>query len=291
MGALKMSRGMCAAAILMASASAALAQDVAVDAAIQAKVPQAVSATGKVVNAAFPNVPYTIPQESGVTGAGVELAAAIGQVLGLPTEQSVIANTAAARVGVQSGRYNFAMGPIIDTAEVEKELDVIPWTKTSPGFLYRAEETRNDVLEFCGVKFGIVSGSIPAERNMEALTKACAAAGKPEQEVAGYSDQNAMILALEAGRADAVLMTSAAAAYAASVRGDRLKAFMAESDIFGVGQFSGVVLKKGEPLSEVVLEAMQKLQADGVYDRIMEKYNLTGLRVEKMQLNPMTKAN
>jgi polar amino acid transport system substrate-binding protein len=274
---------------ITAALGSASAQQIEADPELKAKLPETVRSTGKLVIAAFPNAPFIVQEENNVvTGAAYDLGAAIGQILGLPTEQAIVASTAASRVGVQSGRYNLTMGPNIDTADTEKEVDIIPWVKTSPGFVYRAQASFGTVLDFCGKAFGIVSGSIPAERNMQALSKACVAAGKPEQSVSGFGDQNAMILGVEAGRVDAALVSSATGLYIEKVRAGRLKAFVADSDIFGIGQYSGAVTRKGDPLSEILLAAMAKLQATRVYDAIMEKYNIKSLRVDKMALNPQS---
>jgi polar amino acid transport system substrate-binding protein len=266
-----------------------LGQEIGVEAGLKAKMPESVVSTGKIVIAAFPNAPYVVQEESNVlSGVAFDLGVAIGKLLGLTAEQVVVASPAASRVGVQSGRYNFTLGPTIDTLEAEKEMDVIPWVKTSPGLLYRAQAAYNTILDFCGKAMGIVSGSVPAERNMQALAKACIAANHKEPAVSGFGDQNSMILGVEAGRIDAATVLSASALYIEKVRAGRLKAFVADSDIFGIGQYSGILLRKGDPLSEIVVQAMQKLLTDGSYAAIMDKYNIKALAMSKIELNPLS---
>ena len=266
-------------------------QEIGVEAGLKAKLPKSVVSTGKIVVSAFPNAPFIVQEENNaLSGAAFELAEAIAKVFGITAEQTVVASTAASRVGVQSGRYSFTMGPHIDTLETEKEMDVIPWVKTSPGLLFRAQENYNQILDFCGKAIAIVSGSIPAERNMQALAKACAAANQKEPVVSGFSDQSAMILGVEAGRIDAATVSSASALYYEKIRASRLKAFVADSDIFGVGQYSGIFSRKGDPMSDLVTQAMHKLQAEGTYAAIMEKYNIKALAMSKIELNPLSAA-
>jgi polar amino acid transport system substrate-binding protein len=259
---------------------------------LKSQLPADIAASGTMVISAFVNPPFYIQDENNhLVGAGFDLAEAIGAAFGLKISQVPIGSTAASRVGVLSGRYAFSMGPYNDSLQTEKEVDIIPWVKTTPGFIHNAGDSFRDVLEFCGKNVGIVSGSTAAEGVMTALAKACIAAGKQEQVKSGFGDQNAMLLGVESRRIDAALVSSASALHYEKVRAPRLKALVADTDIFGVGTYSGIFLRKDDPLSPVVLKAMQMLHANGSYAAIMAKYNLTSLAKDRMELNPLSRCD
>jgi ABC-type amino acid transport substrate-binding protein len=271
-------------------AGAAVAQQGTAVGTLKAELPKDMASAGKAELAMFVNPPFVIQEESKpMAGAAIDLAEAIGRILGLNFQYTAVGTTAANRLGVQSGRYAFTMGPYIDSGDTEKEMDVVAWVKTSPGFVHRGGEKYGEVMDLCGKTVGIVSGSTAAERNVVALSKACVAAGKKEAAMSGFGDQNAMLLAVEASRIDAALTSSASALYYEHIRSPRLKALIAESDVFGVGQYSGIYSRKGDPLSAVLAKAMQTLQADGSYAEIMAKYNLKSLAKDKIELNPLSR--
>src|SRR5690606_3333795 len=153
--------------------------------------------------------------------------------------------------------------------DTEAQFNIINWIKVTPGFVFRAGESYSDPLDFCGKSLAIVSGSVPVERNMEALKAGCAAGGLPEPVVDAYGDQNASIVAVMSGSNDTTVMGPASALYIANTRSDRLAAFSAETDIFAVGIFSGMGMSKAHPeLAEAVLAAMETLAANGTYEAI-----------------------
>jgi polar amino acid transport system substrate-binding protein len=262
----------------------------AVDAASAAMLPQAIRDGGKLVVSTFPNAPFTVTGEDGkLFGVGIDLSAALAKTLGLEAEIEAVANVAASKVAVQSKRYALTIGPILDTPAAEKDFDVVAWVETSPGFVFPKGQTYTDVLDYCGKKLAIVSGSAATEANMEKLKAACTAAGKPEQSVDGYGDQNAMVVSVLAGRADAAVLGSASALYIAAAQPEKLDAMAAESDIFGIGQYSGLGLLKDDPaLSQAILSAMNALKANGVYDKIMDQYGILPLALDGFELNPHT---
>jgi polar amino acid transport system substrate-binding protein len=261
------------------------------DAASAGLLPQSVRDAGTLAVSTFPNAPFTLTGEDGkLYGAGIDLSVALGKVLGLEASVEAVANVAASKVAVQSKRYALTIGPILDTPAAEKDFDVIAWVETSPGFVFAKEQSFADVMDFCGKRLAIVSGSAATEANMEKLKAACTAAGKPEQSVDGYGDQNAMIVSVLAGRADAAVLGSAGALFIADAQPEKLGALAIDSDIFGIGQYSGLGLLKDDPaLSAAILSGMSALKANGVYDQIMAQYGIAPLALDSFEMNPHTK--
>ena len=266
------------------------ASAIAADPAVAELVPQAIRETGVLRISVYGNTPYTMTNESSqLFGAVIDLGSAIAATMGLDAVIEDNSSVAASRVAIESGRYELGMGPFLDSAATEEQFNIINWIKVTPGFVFRAGETYADPLDFCGKSLAIVSGSVPVERNMEALKAGCAAAGKAEPIVNAYGDQNATIVAVLSGRNDTTVMGSASALYVAATQSDRLAAFSAETDIFQVGVFSGMGMSKQNPeLATAVLAAMEKLAADGAYEAIFAAYGLEDLLVEDFAINPIS---
>lgn len=275
-----------------AIAPSAVASAVKADDAVVALVPEAIKANGVLRLSAYGNTPYTMTNEkSELFGAVIDLGTALAATMGLKAEIDNNGSVAASKVAVESDRYDAGMGPFLDSPKAEEDFNIVNWVKVTPGFVYRAGETYGDPMDFCGKNLATVSGSVPVERNMEALKKACADAGKPEQTVNAYGDQNATIVAVLSGRDDAAVMGSASALYVAKQQGDKLGGFSAETDVFGVGLYSGFGLPKANTeLAEALLAAMKSLQANGTYKAIFDDYGLGDLMVDDIVLNPITGA-
>ena len=266
------------------------ASGIQADPAVSDLVPQAIKDAGALRISVYGNTPYAMTNESSeLFGAVIDLGSAIAATMGLDAVIEDNASVAASRVSVESGRYDLGMGPFLDSADTEAQFNIINWIKVTPGFVFRAGETYSDPLDFCGKSLAIVSGSVPVERNMEALKAGCAAANLEEPRVDAYGDQNATIVAVLSERNDTTVMGSATALYIATNQSDRLAAFSAETDIFAVGIFSGMGMTKQNPeLATAVLAAMEKLATDGTYEAIFAAYGLADLLVEDFAINPIS---
>ena len=151
--------------------------------------------------------------------------------------------------------------------------------------VFRAGENYSDPLDFCGRSLGIVSGSVPVEQTVSKLRAACMDAGRAELRVATYSDQTAMLIAVLSGRNDGAVLSSASALYIAETQARRLDAFQVETDIFGVGVYSGLgIPATNRALGEAVLAAMTSLLKSGEYRAIFETYGLADLTVDAMSI-------
>lgn len=266
------------------------AQNIEAVPAVAELVPAAVRDAGVLRISVYGNTPYVMTNDSSeLYGAVVDFGSAIAATMGLDAVIEDNGSVASSRVSVESGRYDLGSGPFLDSADTEAQFNIINWIKVTPGFVFRAGESYSDPLEFCGKKVAIVSGSVPVERNMEALKAGCAAAGLPEPTVDGYGDQNATIVAVLSERADTTVMGSASALYVANTQKERLSAFSAETDVFGVGVFSGMGMSKQNPeLAEAVLAAVNSLAENGTYEAIFAAYGLEDLLVDEFAINPIT---
>ena len=103
----------------MLLSGAAIAQEtglpkLSVNEELRARLPETIRAAGKMIsvnNGSFP--PYEIVTGTNMTGASADLTDALGEILGVKIEHATVAGLPALLAGVNSGRYQFAFGPVV----------------------------------------------------------------------------------------------------------------------------------------------------------------------------------
>src|SRR6478735_7949489 len=116
-------------------ASPVLAQEAAipkqsVNEELRARLPENIRTEGKMIsvnNGSFP--PYEIVTGTDMTGPSSDLTDAIGQVLGVKIEHATVGGLPALLAGVNSGRYQFAFGPVGDYKDREAANDFVDWVQ------------------------------------------------------------------------------------------------------------------------------------------------------------------
>lgn len=251
-------------------------------------LPQQFKDSGVIRFAGDSHPPYRIVGKDGttVTGLDHDLQQALGKVLGVRTEITVVPGLPAALSGMLSGRYDAFNGPVKDTAEREKQFDAVVWMVTRTAYLIpksgSSGVTASDDL--CGKRVAAVAGSIVQDQIVR-LTDWCVKKGKPPVEFIGLADTNGTILAARSGRADAAGMTESAAIDALAAAKDDFT-YVTQTDEQGAGvDRLAMLLPKSSGLGPVVYKAFQELFANGEYDRIMKQYGLENVKVAKPEIN------
>lgn len=250
-------------------------------------LPQQFKDSGLIRFAGDSHPPYRVVGADGtVTGIDHDLQQALGEVLGVRTEIVIVPGLPAALSGMLSGRYDAFNGPVKDTAEREEKFDAIVWMVTRTAYLI-PKSGAGDIEssgDLCGRRVAAVDGSI-VEDQTDRLTEWCAGKGEPAVEFVGLADTNGAILAAKAGRADAVGMTESAALDAMSKEKDAFT-YVTQTDEQGAGVDQlAMLVPKSSGLGPVMLTAFEEIFANGEYDRIMKRYGLEKVAVEKPRLN------
>lgn len=177
--------------------------------------------------------------------------------------------------GIQSGRYQFALGPVGDFPERQKKNDFVNFVREFVVFAVKSgnPEKINTLEGTCGKRIAVMSGG-SAEQVIVKQAKACTAAGKPAIGIQSYTDQPTSILSVRSGRADAFFSSQAPLIY-----------FVEQSDgqleLASTGQhngfkdlYQGSVFAKDSPLTPVIQATYQQLFDNGTYGAIMKKWHL-----------------
>ncbi|WP_274631287.1 ABC transporter substrate-binding protein [Arvimicrobium flavum] len=287
-----MKKAICILASLMAAlaantASAEEIQKQAQNEELRARLPQEILDDGKMIavnNGSFP--PYEIITGTEMTGATKDISTAIGELLGITINHASVAGLPALLSGVNSGRYQFAMGPVGDYPDRQKANDFIDWARE---YVVFAVEKGNpsgisSLDTACGKRIAVMAGG-SAEKVIKEQSEKCVAAGNPAVEVQSFTDQPSSILAVRSKRSDAFFSSQAPLTYFVQQAKGQL-------ELAGVGQangfkdiYQGAVVKKDSPLGGVLHDAFKILIDNGTYGQIMKKWGLENNMIDAPGIN------
>lgn len=268
-------------AALIASLAATAAWSQAIqkqsqDDALRARLPPEIRDAGKMIavnNGSFP--PYEIVTGTELTGATKDISTAIGELLGITIDHASVAGLPALLSGINSGRYQFAMGPVGDYPDRQKANDFVDWARE---YVVFAVEKGNpagitSLDSTCGKRIAVMAGG-SAEKVIKEQSKKCTDGGHSAVEVQSFTDQPSSILAVRSKRSDAFFSSQAPLTYFVQQANGQL-------ELAAVGQangfkdiYQGAVVKKGSPLGGVLLESFTILIKNGTYAQIMKKWGL-----------------
>lgn len=244
------------------------------------------SKTIKVVGNTYP--PYRMLESDGktVTGVDADLLKLLEPVLGVKFEQIIVGGLPAMLTGVESGRFDFTPGPLIPTAERAERFDFITWLVTKPAFVIPVASGRKTtkIEDLCGLRLAVQEGSI-AESFITQLSERCVAEKLAEPQPVRLDSYGTTILATESGRADAALTQLTLALYLQKQSPGKFTMQTDQTDKMGV-QHLAMAIKKGSPLTPVLLDALKQVWSSGQYAKLMESWNFALAKIDMPELNP-----
>jgi polar amino acid transport system substrate-binding protein len=206
-----------------------------------------------------------------IIGLDPDLGAALGKALGAKV---TFTHTAFDGLlpALGAGRFDVVMAAITDTKERQQTFDFVDYFRSGQGIIVKKGNPQKirGVKDLCGKKVAVLKASVQ-QKLLEGFNKKECASNKITI-IALPSDKDAL-LQIRSGRADANITQDAVARYNTTT-GEAGRQFEVGNakPLFPVPL--GIVFKKGSPWRDKFKSALQKLQRDGTYDRILKKYNL-----------------
>lgn len=271
-------------------AQASFAQDIqkqSLNEDLRAKLPEDIRSAGKMTavnNGSFP--PYEIVTGTDLTGATKDFSDAIGQILGVEVDHASVAGLPALLSGINSGRFQFAMGPVGDYPDRQKSNDFVDWVREYVVFAVEKGNPQGitSLDTSCGKRIAVMAGG-SAEKVIKEQSQKCTEGGKPAVEVQSFTDQPSSILAVRSKRSDAFFSSQAPLTYFVQQANGQL-------ELSGIGQangfkdiYQGAVVQKDSPLGGVLLDSFKILMDNGTYAAIMKKWGLDNNMIDKPGLN------
>lgn len=173
--------------------------------------------------------------------------------------------------GLVAKRFDAGFSSFGSTPERLTELDFVPQRKIGTAFAMPVNSdlsiaTESDV---CGVSVAVLSGGWDNQLLEKINKEHCVDAGLEPIDIQQHQNQNAAELAVQSGRAQATFASSAKMAYLAQQTGQ-----FKVSELVLQPVYSNIGLRRGDPLAQVMADAIQTMIDDGTYVDIMAKWGL-----------------
>lgn len=250
------------------------------------RLPPEIADEGVMTWVGHPNPPTRIPQDDGtVEGVETDLARAVETILGIEVEQVEGGGLGDILLALESGRYDFFIGPLKSTFERQEDFDFIIWMYTEASYLYSTDldDPPASADELCGMSVSIVGAGV-LNSFTQSLSEECEERGEEPIDIMEFGDREGGILAVDSGRAQAHGTTLLTALYYQSLNPGAYdivsKAIGDEPDP------GGAVLSNSRPeLSELMYDVFLEMESQGVYDTIVEEWNLGDAAVDEFLWN------
>lgn len=242
---------------------------------LKSEVPKAF-AKGITVASQADIAPLTYVDDSGKTvGFDQDMLNAVSDVLGVKftikpvTFENLI-------LGLESGKYNFVADPTI-TKERMKKYDMVSYF-TSSNSVVTAKDSADiagEVTAVCGMKIGVVTGEVISAYITSTIDPACTAAGKKKVDTTEYKDFANAVLALKGENVKGIFVDTMTFSQLQSTGSGGDLRFNGPSRVLqGDSSYSFLKGSDNTALEPVVQKAINKLIDNGVYAKILAKYNL-----------------
>ncbi|MEU4159653.1 ABC transporter substrate-binding protein [Actinoplanes sp. NPDC026670] len=258
---------------------------VATDPALHAKLPEAVRTRGflrLVTDASYAPMEYFAADGRTIIGFEPDLAAALGQVLGIRVEM-VVGVFSTALDEVSAGTYDGVLASMTDTADRRDRADFVNYFSTGTSILVQRGNPNaiTDLDDLCGHSVAAEKGTIQ-EAMLERTGKTC---GSAPLTIVSLPTNADALMELRLGRVAAVLQDYPPAAYLTT--DDRTSAFfeLASDRQYEPGLFGIAVNRNNGALRDCLRDALQLLIDSGTYRELLLRWELTGSGVSKATVN------
>jgi polar amino acid transport system substrate-binding protein len=257
------------------------------DPAVAKLVPAEVKAKGTLKVATDPTYApdeFTAADGKTIIGFDPELAQALAAKMGL---KATVVNATFDSIipGLAAQKYDLALSSHNDTKEREKVVDFVDYFTAGSSFYVKAQggPAIGALDDLCGRAVAAEKGTTQAD-DAAAQDKKCRAAGKPGVRALVFPDQNGANLALSSGRADVGMADTPVAAYIVKQSNGQFK-------LVGKGYAvapHGIAVPKDSGLDKPVLAGLKALIADGTYGRILGKWGVSDIAIDRPAINGAT---
>jgi polar amino acid transport system substrate-binding protein len=224
--------------------------------------------------------PNVYHDETGaLVGSEVDLGKAIAAQLGLKPD-FVESAFAAVIPTLQAKQCDVIMAQLYIKPEREKVVDFVPYVYSGTGIAVSKDRPADitgldDTL--CGKKV-IVAVATTAEALSQEQSEKCTAAGKPGIDISRNSHADVSIQQVQNGQVDAYLDTAETLGYYATKTGAQIQ--MAGQP-FGTIKIGAATLKGNTALHNAIQDALNQLEADGTYAKIIDQWGQADLSIQK----------
>jgi polar amino acid transport system substrate-binding protein len=222
--------------------------------------------------------------EPQVRGIDPDLATELGRKLGV---RFTFVNTAFDQLipSLQADKFDVIISSMTATPERAREISFLEYFQAGTSILVARgnPERIGSLADLCGQTVTLQAGTIHEEL-VAAQQRRC---GARRIEARPLASGTQVVLEVKFGRADAALADFPVAAYNAKVSGQG-RDFQVVGEQIDPGPY-GIGLRKDDTeLASVLQEALREIIADGSYDRVLTKWNVTDGALKTAQMTGAT---
>jgi polar amino acid transport system substrate-binding protein len=209
-----------------------------------------------------------------VTGLDVDLCAAIVAKFGGFTCRFMNTDFAGIIPALQAKRFDIVMSALSDTKERQQAIDLVDYFSAGTSILVAKGNPVGirSTDDLCGKTIGLQKGTTQEDLANTQKTK-CQGNGS-DLEILTFEKDTDALLALKAGRSVADMNDFPVAAYNARVSGNG-NDFEVVGEQLGAGPYGIGVRKDDIVVRDALREALMAVIADGTYDRILAKWDVS----------------
>jgi polar amino acid transport system substrate-binding protein len=217
-------------------------------------------------------IPFEFMQDSKARGFDVDMMEELGKRLHLRVEMTVM-EFKGVIPALMGKRVDAGVSGLYITPERLGTMDMIPYVIIGNQIVVRNGNPKHldgpDSL--CGAKVGVPASST-YEAETRKLSEGCTAAGKPSIDILSLPATNMVALALEQGRVDAALNSTATIA---SMISETPGAYQLASEPFDTNTRLGIAVGKDNvALRDALQAALDSMAKDGSYASLLAKWHL-----------------
>lgn len=242
-------------------------------------------------NGIYNNYPPEYFVEDGqLKGVQVDLTNAVAATAGLKIRHSPVGSFDSLIPGMVSGRYDFSSGDFGITKERVAQADFVSHWDMGTSFLTKkgSDISIERDTDICGLEAGVEKGSYYVEQ-IEALNDECTAAGLESVDLTTFPSDVDALLAVGTGRIEVTGGTTDWVAYVSQEQGNQFEVGSLEYEPVPLG----FGFPKDSQLVKVFQAALQEMIRNGVYQKVLEKWDLQDSaysKPESVRINPLTAA-
>ncbi|MFD4204603.1 ABC transporter substrate-binding protein [Micromonospora tulbaghiae] len=256
-----------------------------VDAALAAKVPDAIKSDGKIVvgtDSTYAPAEFLDTDGKTVIGFDVELFTAVAAKLGLKAE-FVSAPFGDIINGVNSGKYEAGVSSFTINDERKGQANMVSYFQVGTQWVTKKGNPAGIALDnACGKKIAVQKDTVQVE-DIQKRSKACTDAGKPAITVDQFPGQDAATAAVVSGKDDAMLADYPVGVYAVTQSKGALELLDKQ---YEAAPYGYVLAKEQTQLAEAVRDATKAVIADGSYKQVLDKWKVGDGAITDPAINP-----
>lgn len=257
--------------------------------ALHDQLPDKIKQAGEVkvgTEALYPPFESFGPDNKTIVGLDPDLANALGQVLGVKVTMTHTAFDGLLPA-LDAGRFDLVMAAITDTKARQEKYDFVDYFETGQAIVVKKGNPASikGVDDLCGKKVAVLEASTQQKLLGEFNLKQCAT---KKIEVAAFQSDADALLQIRTGRADASFTQDAVGRYNSKTIGGGNQFEVANSEPLLPTPIGIVFNKESTQLRDTYLAALKEIIANGSYDKILTKHDLTGGAYKDPKINAGT---